>query len=142
MQPHDIGLDFSRILVEVYGVDADGKLVVHKRAPKNEIKGYLSRLRPCKVGLEACGNAHHWVEELGRLGHDVRLIPPQITASYRGHDGSACCDAEAICRALAGLHEKSERTTVTFLSSMCTIFRASHYSRKRGGAATGLTRRF
>jgi transposase len=26
--------------------------------------------------MEACGSAHHWAREIGRLGHTVRLIPP------------------------------------------------------------------
>jgi transposase len=28
------------------------------------------------VAMEACGSAHHWAREIGRLGHGVRLIPP------------------------------------------------------------------
>jgi transposase len=27
--------------------------------------------------MEACGSAHHWARELIKLGHEVRLIPPQ-----------------------------------------------------------------
>jgi transposase len=142
MEPHYIGVDFARILVELYGVDVDGKLVVRKRAPKSEIKGYLSRLRPCRIGLESCGNAHLWAQELRSLGHDVRLVPPQITASYRGHNGTACTYAEAICKAVAGFPEKRDRTAFAFLRSLSPVFRASHDNRERTGAATIVPRRF
>lgn len=129
MDPHHIGLDFAKILVEVYGVDGEGTLVVRKRATKNEIKVYLSRLRPCMVGLEACGNAHHWAQELGSLGHDVRLVQPHITASYSGQNSAACDNAEALCRAVAGLPERSDRTISTVLGSMRSIFLRSDYGR-------------
>jgi hypothetical protein len=26
--------------------------------------------------MEACGGAHFWGREIGKLGHEVRLIPP------------------------------------------------------------------
>jgi transposase len=52
-------------------------------------------------GIEACATAHHWAREIGRFGHDVRLIPPAYVKPYvrRGAKNDAA-DAAAICEAV------------------------------------------
>lgn len=40
--------------------------------------------------------AHHWARELTRLGHEVRLIPPQYVKPYNKRNKSDAADAEAI----------------------------------------------
>ena len=37
---------------------------------------FFASQQPDVVALEACGGAHHWAREIGRLGHTVQLIPP------------------------------------------------------------------
>jgi transposase len=50
--------------------------------------------------MEACSSAHHWARELGRLGHQVRLIPPQYVKPYVKRNKTDAADAEAICEAV------------------------------------------
>jgi transposase len=52
--------------------------------------------------MEACGGAHHWARERAKLGHTVRLIPPQHVKPYvgRGRKNDAA-DAEALCEAMS-----------------------------------------
>lgn len=45
---------------------------------------YFSKLTPCLIGLEACGGAHYWARELGKSGHDVRLMAPQFVKLLAG----------------------------------------------------------
>src|SRR5919206_2988750 len=52
---------------------------------------------PCLVGLEACGAAHHWARELAKLGHEVRLMPPQYVRPYVKTNKHDAADAEACC---------------------------------------------
>src|SRR4051794_32814963 len=48
----------------------------------------------------ACGGAHHWARELIKLGHEVRLMPPQDVKPYVKTDKHDAADAEAICEAV------------------------------------------
>lgn len=43
---------------------------------------FFARLEPCLIGIEACGSSHYWARELTRLGHTVRIIPPQFVRPY------------------------------------------------------------
>jgi transposase len=66
-----IGLDIAKSSFQVHGVDAHGKVVLRKQLTRGEVLGYCAQLPPCLVGLEACGGAHDWARELGKLGHEV-----------------------------------------------------------------------
>lgn len=49
--------------------------------------------------MEACGGAHHWGREIGKLGHEVRLIPPAYVRPFVKRQKNDAADAEAICEA-------------------------------------------
>lgn len=57
------------------------------------------QIEPCRVALEACGSAHYWARELGKLGHEVKLIAPQFVKPYVKSAKNDANDAEAICEA-------------------------------------------
>ena len=50
--------------------------------------------------MEAGGAAHHWARELTRLGHTVRLMPPQYVRPYAKTNKHDAADAEAIREAV------------------------------------------
>jgi transposase len=54
----------------------------------------------CLVGLEACAAAHYWARELTKLGHEVRLMPPQYVRAYVKTNKHDAADAEACCEAV------------------------------------------
>jgi len=101
MQISTIGLDLSKRVFQVHGVDAKGATVIRKRLRRSEVLGFFEKLAPCVVGLEACGAAHHWARELRALGHDARPMAPSYVKPYlkRGKKNDAA-DAEAICEAV------------------------------------------
>ena len=70
MQVVRIGLDIAKSSFQVHGVDAHGKVGLRKQLTRGKVLGYFAQLPPCLVGLEACGGAHYWAQELGKLGHD------------------------------------------------------------------------
>jgi len=51
--------------------------------------------------MEACGSAHYWTRELGKLGHDVRMMAPQFVKPYVKSGKNDTNDAEAICEAVS-----------------------------------------
>ena len=95
-----VGLDLAKSVFQVHGVDIAGQAVVRRRLARSQLLGFFAKLPPCIIGIEACSSAHHWARELIRLGHEVRLIPPQYVKPYVKRNKTDAADAEAICEAV------------------------------------------
>src|SRR4051794_16416843 len=61
----------------------------------------FEQLPATRIGIEACGAAHHWARELRALGHEVVLLPPQYVKPYVKRGKNDRADAEAICEAMS-----------------------------------------
>lgn len=96
-----IGLDLAKTVFQAHSVDASGQVGLRRRLSRNEMIAFFAKLPPCLIGMEACSSAHHWARELVRLGHTVRLIPPQYVKPYVKRNKTDAADAEAICEAVA-----------------------------------------
>jgi transposase len=96
-----IGIDTSKRVFQLHGVDEAEKPVLRKRLRRSQLLDFLGRLPPIKIGMEACGAAHHWAREIQKLGHEVYLLPPQHVKPYvqRGKNDGA--DADAVCEAMS-----------------------------------------
>jgi transposase len=101
MQVECIGLDIAKSSFQVHGVDARGKVVIRKQLTRGKVLGYFAQLPSCLIGLEACGGAHYWARELGKLGHDVRLMAVQYIRPYGANQKNDQNDAAAICEAVS-----------------------------------------
>lgn len=95
-----IGVDLAKNVFQVHGVDSHERVVVRRALSRAKLREFFAELPPCLIGMEACGSAHYWARELGRLGHEVRLMAPQFVSPYRKNDKNDGNDAEAICEAL------------------------------------------
>ena len=100
MKISTIGLDIAKMSFAVHGFDAEGKTVLKKELKRTQVAPFFARLASCRIGLEACASAHHWGRELGRLGHDVRLIPAQRVKAFLPRQKNDAADAHAIARAV------------------------------------------
>lgn len=95
-----IGIDTSKRVFQVHGVDEDERVVLRQKLMRDQVVAFFEQLPPTLIGLEACGGSHYWARVLRRLGHEVRLIPPQYVKPYVKRGKNDALDAEAICEAL------------------------------------------
>jgi transposase len=94
-----IGLDTSKAVFTLHGVDQDETVVLRRNVRRTELEAFFTKLPPTIVALEACGGSHYWGRRLAALGHTVRLIPPQYVKPFVRRGRNDRNDAEAICEA-------------------------------------------
>jgi len=94
-----IGLDLAKTTFQVHGADAQGRAVLRKKLRRSQLLDFFGRLEPCVVAMEACGGAHYWGREIGKFGHEIRLIPPAYVKPFVKRQKNDAADAEAICEA-------------------------------------------
>jgi transposase len=90
-----VGLDLAKNVFQAHGADALGRAVLRKKLRRDQVLAFFSQLPACVVAMEACGGAHFWGREIGRLGHEVRLIPPAYVKPFVKRQKSDAADAEA-----------------------------------------------
>jgi len=96
-----IGLDTSKHVFQIHGVDENEKPVLQRQLRRSEVEKFFAKLPPTRIGLEACGASHHWARLLRGLGHTVMLMPPQYIKAYVKRGKNDAIDAEAICEAMS-----------------------------------------
>lgn len=85
-------------------MDARGKTVLRKQLRRAQLLEFFANLPRCVIGMEACGSAHYWARKLSGLGHEVKLMAPQLVKPYVKSNKNDRNDAEAICEALGRLN--------------------------------------
>jgi transposase len=103
-----VGLDLAKHVFQVHGAGRDGTVVMRKKLRRDQLLGFFAELPRCTVAMEACGGAHHWAREIGRLGHEVKLIAPAYVKPFVKRQKNDMADAEAIC-------EAAQRPTMRFV---------------------------
>ena len=96
-----IGLDTSKHVFQVHGVDEEEQPVLRRQLRRSEVEKFFKKQQPTRVGLEACGAAHHWARVLRGLGHEAVLLPPQYIKPYVKRGKNDAIDAAAICEAMS-----------------------------------------
>lgn len=95
-----IGIDLAKNVFQLHAADERGKVVWRKRVSRSELLALIAQLKPCIIGIEACGGSNYWAREFIKLGHQVRQIAPQFVVPFRKNDKNDRNDAEAIYEAV------------------------------------------
>jgi transposase len=96
-----VGLDTSKHVFQIHGVDENEQPVLRRQIRRSEVTKFFGKLPSTRIGLEACGASHHWARVLRSLGHEVVLLPPQYIKPYVKRGKNDAIDAEAICEAMS-----------------------------------------
>jgi transposase len=96
-----VGLDTSKHVYQIHGVDENEQPVLRRQIRRSEVEKFFARVAATRIGIEACGASHHWARVLRSLGHEVVLIPPQYIKPYVKRGKNDAIDAEAICEAMS-----------------------------------------
>jgi transposase len=96
-----IGMDTSKNFFQLHGVDAVEQPILRRKLRRRELVRFFERLEPTVVALEACGGSHYWARELSRLGHEVKLIAPQLAKPYVKRGKNDAADAAGLCEAMS-----------------------------------------
>jgi transposase len=96
-----IGMDTSKHIFQLHGVNAAEQVVLRRRLSRKQMVGFFEKLAPTVVGIEACGASHHLARLLAGLGHQVKLLAPQLVKPYVKRNKNDAADAEALCEAMS-----------------------------------------
>ncbi len=103
-----VGLDIAKNVFHAVFVTSRGKITRKKQLKRAATLPFFAKLTPQVIAIEACGASNHLARELIKLGHDVKLVPPQHVTSYRRKNKNDYNDAEAIA-------EAAQRDNMTFV---------------------------
>jgi len=96
-----IGMDTSKQIFQLHGVNAAEVPVLRRKLRRKEMVAFFEKLAPTVIAIEACGASHHWSRLLQSLGHTVKLIAPQLVKPYVKRGKNDAADAEALCEAMS-----------------------------------------
>jgi transposase len=101
MEVTTAGIDLAKSVFAVCGADESGRVVLRRQLRRSQVVSFFRQLKPCVVGMEACGGAHWWARQLGALGHTVKLLNPRAVTPYRSGAKNDSNDAAAVCEAVS-----------------------------------------
>ncbi|WJH37709.1 IS110 family transposase (plasmid) [Aliirhizobium terrae] len=96
-----IGMDTSKHVFQLHGVNAGEKPVLRKKMRRKEMIDFFTTCPPTSIAIEACGGSHHWARLLASFGHEVKMIAPQLAKPYVKRNKNDAADAEGLCEAMA-----------------------------------------
>ena len=95
-----VGVDLGKNYFHVRAIRPEGGEAVSRKLSRAKFRAFFAGIAPCRVGMEACGSAHHWGRELAAMGHEPALMPPAYTKPYVKRGKSDAADAAAAGEAM------------------------------------------
>ncbi len=92
-------IDLAKSVFQLAISHHPGRISQERRLTRSGLLRFMGRQLPSVVLMEACGSSHYWGRELGRLGHQVRLLPARDVARYRRGNKTDAADTHALLEA-------------------------------------------
>ena len=77
-----IGVDLAKRYFQIHALESEGGKAITRKLSRSAMHSFFAQIKPCPVGMEACGSSHYWARELRALGHDVKLLAPNYVKPY------------------------------------------------------------
>lgn len=94
-----VGLDIAKNIFHAVCFDERFKEFRKRMLRRHQVLLFFANLPVCCIGMEACASSHYWGRKLSKLGHEVKLIPPQHVKAYLRGNKNDYNDARAIAEA-------------------------------------------
>jgi len=91
-----VGVDIAKAVFQVHYVDEETGEVMNRAIKRTKFLEHFANRAPCLIGMEACGGAHHWARQLGKMGHQVKLMPAEFVKAFNIRNKNDAADARAI----------------------------------------------
>lgn len=113
-------IDIAKAVFQLHWVEPGTGEIHRKKLQRAKLMEFFACLQPSRIVMEACGGAHHWGRELGKLGHQVELLPPhKVKESASGNKDDAR-DARAIW--VTAMHRDVRHVPVKSLEQQALLF--------------------
>jgi len=97
MNKHNvIAVDLAKRVFQICILSKANKVISNKEIRATKFHQFLARQSTSLLAFEACARAHHWARVAQSYGHQVVIIPAQVTANYRQGQKTDHNDALAI----------------------------------------------
>jgi len=103
-----IGIDLGKSSFHLVGHDHQGRAQFRKKLSRPKLCEFLTNHPLTVIAFEACGGSHWLGRYCKKLGHQVKLIPPQYVKPYVKTHKNDFIDADAIA-------EASQRPSMRFV---------------------------
>ncbi|OJA85394.1 hypothetical protein BGV48_26880 [Burkholderia ubonensis] len=119
-----VGVDIAKRVFQVHYVDRETGEIVNKAIKREKFLEHFANRAACRIGMEACGGAHHWVRQLTQIGHEVRLMPAEFVKAFnicnksvsRTQGDLRCCTEDGRRPPGAGFQEQASNRPVLLRS--------------------------
>jgi transposase len=78
-----VGVDLAKDVIVVCAADASGRTLFFKPFGFRGFASWAANVPPCTIAMEACSSAHHWARTLSSLGHNAKLLAPDLVKPFR-----------------------------------------------------------
>ncbi len=95
-----VGVDIAKRVFQLHWVESETGEIVTLQLKREKFLEHFANRSNCVIGMEACGGSQHWARELGKLGHEVKLLSARWVKPFVGGNKNDAADARAIWTAV------------------------------------------